>query len=353
MALPNQRHVHFFMPEELLDTVRYTAEICMSSDAKNDLRSFVNTKHGTSFALKWPKGWVFTYWRFDSGSPRAKLGARLISRKYVCCDKFLVSLGVVHRENVEPARDHPVVLVGEAGTVYIYDLDEDVLYLLSHKGFVGFYEGGLKNYHRLQEELCQENELVNDYILQLSKAVDFDELIRLRDGFIGKQSAVLKSDERYATLTICDSSCVANREARMSEWRRHALCNRLDVVFAFERWLGQRWVVLLTLVDDRGKVFMVDPGDERAYYVASSLSAFLKIGLMRFRCHYRFVDGCFKKAERKKRAEGGAGSAYGPTGCSRGAFCEGSSQRRSILNDFGAAVQSLLRRGMFNERSGR
>lgn len=337
--------------EGLLDTVRFTAELCFRGDAEKALKRFVGTKHGTNFPLKWPKGWTFTYWCFDSWSARSKLGVRLVKKKYVCCDACLVSVGVVHRSGVEPARDHPVVFIGDAGNVYLYDGDEDAVYLMSSKGFVGFYEGGLKNYHRLREDLCAENELTSDEVLQLSKASDYDELMILRDRRLGEHSTVMRGNERYATLTVCDSSCVANKTARLAEWCRHARCARMDVVFTFERWIDQRWVVLLTLVDDRGKVFMVDHGDGRAYYIASSLGAFLKVGLMRYRCNYRFTEGCFKKSERENRADGGAGSAYGPTGCSRGAFCGGPSRRWSLIEGAGTAVLSLMRRGTLEGRS--
>lgn len=335
---------------EVKDTVRYTMELSFTEDAEKGLSYFVRAKHGTSIALPWPSGWVFTYWNSFDGRSRSfsssssssgrsgygfglddathMLGPRLLKERYLCCDRFLVAIGVVHRCQEEPGRvGHPVLLIGEGGRVYVYDDCEDAVYLLSDRGFVSFYEDcGLRRFHRLREReailaASVSTKPDNHIMRMLVEAMTLTDLVSVRDRLLGGEIMLDTDDWGPVSLTVCDLEYIGRDQRAVDRWAWQASACRIEVVLCARCWSKEGSVIHIPILcSDNGQVFTVDLDDgDRARIAADDLCTFFMIGLLRFRNNYRYYKGCFSIPGGPNIED--AGSAFAPTACSRTMYC--------------------------------
>lgn len=308
-------------PEVLNDTIQYTYELSVSLNASKNLLDFVHLKHGTSIFLPWPKNWVFTYWNFRKDQIE-DMSLTLIKENYLCCDKFVVPVGVVHERAIEPGRQHPVVFIGEGGRVYLHDVVEDAIYLLSFKGFVDFCDIGLEAFHTLKEHMSIMDGTCKDrYLQKFISVLTLTELINVRDQLIGKEVTVNIGNDTQVTLIISNVQSTGYTTEKIEQWAKQAESYRIDVFICLRKWFMQRWINIPILVDDTMKVFAVDPENGNAYFMAKDVLTFLKIGLLRFQNNYRYYRNCYSNSTIQRVSSTGVGTAFRPTDCSRTIYC--------------------------------
>lgn len=304
------------------DTAQYTCELSVMMDAPKDLAHFVKMKHGTSIPIAWPQDWLFTFWDLGRDTETEGLGHRLLRERYLCCDSFLFEIGIVHPKGSEPGRCDLIILIGEGGRVYLYCETADDLHMISGRNFVDFYQNGLLNYHPLRETFSEENLVEDVGILDLMKADNMSDLICARDRHSGREVFKYRDGPACCNLTICDPVLAGHGHSDTSEWAKEAFANRVEVLMVHGRWIDQKWITVPIIVSDTGKLFAVDPDTNRVQFIASSLTAFMNIGMMRFNNLYRYYKNCYSHGEMSRTEGRGIGRAFRPTSCSRGLFCK-------------------------------
>lgn len=306
------------------DTAHLVTETATRRGAESLLRDLVKTHHGTRVSLGWPVGWVFTFWNFSFGRRYHNLGGRLLRGSYLCCERYLVEMGVVHDPSCDPGRRHPVLLIGEYGRCYVYDAYSDSLYLVSSRSFADLCARGLRDYHPLRETLsvgCPRTDWDDMVMRQFAESADLSEVVMIRDTYLCHESHVSTDGVTRAALVVCDLSRAGYGDDVVDRWTQQADAERIEVIMCYRKWIMSRWFVITIFVDDRLRVYAVDPEDGDARYIAPGIECFLRIGLLRFRNNTRYYRGCFSDSETERAESRDRGFAHRPTSCSRGVFC--------------------------------
>lgn len=313
------------------DTVQYVFELSVSDDSLKVLPDFITMKHGVQINIGWPDNWVFTFWDFGRSVEQKDVGAKIIRNQYLCCDRFLIPIGVVHKKDVEPGRPHPTVLTGEGGRVYVYDDREDAVYLVAGR-FVEFYETGLRKFHPVYEIHAPETPLCEDPVLKrFATTLTLNEITNIRDQMLGKEIAITENGVLWGLFTVCNSLYMGYGFERADEWRTQAGAHRVDVVMSLGRWVEGGWITIPVLCDDTGKIFCIDPSDEKLYFLAASFRIFLRVGMFRFRNNYRYYRGCYSPAEMERSVKQEIGYSFRPTECSRSMFCRAEQKQPGLF----------------------
>uniref|UniRef100_A0AAU7E0U5 Tegument protein UL43 n=1 Tax=Cardioderma bat herpesvirus TaxID=3141914 RepID=A0AAU7E0U5_9VIRU len=302
------------------DTAIYTFELSVGEDAPRALASFVSMKHGKYLALPWPPNWCFTYWDFSRDPAHQPLGERLLRELYVCCSEYIFEIGVVHDSSLDPGRAHPVILLGEGGRVYLYDGRNDVLSLVSQRGFVDFHQKGLIDCNPIREAMQEACYVSRDPIAKrLLKAQTLSEIAVERDTLTGREIGLL--ERQNISVMVANAAMAGYAPDDMDMFKRHACTDRLEVLLCVRVTSQEELTEVVIFIDGEGRIFGVDVNDSKIQYLAKDLYTFFRIGTLRFKNCYDYRKGCYSSESLHRAHHSGEGRAFRPTGCSRGVFC--------------------------------
>lgn len=284
-------------PRPYNDTMKYMSEVSVWCDAPRDLKKFLKLRHGQSVKLAWPDNWVFTIWDVTRVG-EIDVGKRILRDKYICCDRFLITVGLTHHEDLDPIRSRSVVLAGERGNVYVYERDEDAVYLVSSRGVYAMYEDGLTRHHGLREKFVDRGFVIqNDKLRYLFSKTTLVDLAAARDLMVGYRVILAYGDVSWGTATVCNVYSANCRSTAANDWAKKTASRQVELVMQVSTVCTETGAeaCLLIVVDDCGRVFGVDRQDETVHYLAADVVTFFQVGLMRFRNNCRFTISCFSK----------------------------------------------------------
>lgn len=242
---------------------------------------------------------------------------------YLCCDRFLTEVGVVHPLRSEPGRPHPVILLGEGGRVYLFWRDDESLHLLSPRGFVEFCDRGLSAFVPFLERCSANTSLMrNEVVREFVDAKTLADAVAARDRHLGYEVTV-EGDEcdSVSAFIVCDFSVLGYDDSYPDAWARNADSHRVEVLMCARRREGGIPSVVPILTDDVGRFFAIDSLDNRAHFLAKDAETFFRVGFLRFHRSFRYYRGCYSASDIDRTCVKGVGSAYRPSDCSRGVFC--------------------------------
>lgn len=312
-------------PEMILctDDVTYMHELIAAGDRRR-LQFLLHKFHFHHVLLPWPTGWVFTVIDATRSPRLQKASAAVLRDGYLCCDKVVIPIGVVHDVGREPAdAEHPVIIITLEGYVYMYDDGGvvPVLYLLTKQGFSDFCRRGLRERCGAGLDLKSTPVNYDEEPLRslLSCRSSIDDLVDARNRLLGSEAVIFHTDDMWTFIRISDLSNMGYDKEDFETWKLESGHLRLEVIFTIKAYISGAWVDSPVLVSDVGTVFYVEPGNNRLRFLATDLYNFLVLGVMRFRSNSCFPRGTFSASSRRSPII----SLYGrPIFCPRGHLCK-------------------------------
>lgn len=279
------------------DEVQYIHEL-VALKQRRQLQALLRRFRGRHVLLPWPAGWVFTVMDVTVSARLQKVGSAIFRDGHICCDDWVLPVGVVHDLAREPDEaEHPVILVTGDGYVYMYDDGgvSAVLYILTKHGFSDFCRRGLRERSTVGMDV---GSTPVDYEKEPLKSLlacrsSLDGLIGARDGMLGEETAIFHSDDLWTFICISDLTDTGYSPSDLEVWKEESGHSRLEPVFLVKACVGGIWVTSPVLVSDAGSVYYVDPSDSRVRFLAPDLYSFLVLGVMRFRNQGCFPRGTF------------------------------------------------------------
>ena len=262
------------------------------------LEEFILSKEGTSFVLPFPEEWRVTFHSLETIPEISKEDIEEIRNTYLCCEKTLIVVGVLHHVKKSTCRG-PILLQGDRGHLYVYNgfFDKSLYYVSSN--LQDFFLVGLKFFYPIYE-LC---DFIVDFetgskIVEHSKS--FSDMIIYRDENINV-CFILKSSPYKTYTRFCRLPMTPYTDQDLHRWKRVIRCNIVDVLFCVKHNVFGKWFELVIIFDVNGKIFGVD--DEQIIFLAHNITEFLKIGCLRFNENRRLHGYWFERTNDVRNVE--------------------------------------------------
>ncbi|AKT72703.1 Cy69 [Cynomolgus cytomegalovirus] len=297
--------------------VRHTF-ICSVSSQKPAKRliEHVRQMSGTTFPIRWPRGWIFTYRNFLRQGTFGRLNIKDLEKKYLCCDKFLIPVGTVSNgEEALTSGNVFILLLSEGGRVYVHDKNCDSVQLISRTGFHSLLTEGLMKYPPLREKLGPVRYSFGDSLaLEFEIPTDLMGVWRLCQRNAGKEFSWTCTENIYLAEVVEGERTYENPAHQ--EWIKDTGSVNVLHIFVLSMLWRQKLIDIPIVVNEQLRVFAVNPDTKRVEYLASSLPAFFRVGVLRLGNQQYFCRQCVRH---KKHCN--IPPAYLCNTCPREPFC--------------------------------
>nr|WRQ19867.1 MAG: protein m25.1 [Herpesviridae sp.] len=251
----------------------------------DEFERFCIRNKGCRLYLTWPLG-CFVLFRSDGELFFTGNDLRRLSDEYLCCREQLSVIGCVigsfadHRYlctfgNVaDIVHRLPIVLLGEESRVYLYDREDDAVYLLA-EDVPGFIKKGLRRFLPIH----------NEFGLTVVSHNEFTECVDV------PAFALAHRDEAYE-LPWPRAAYVRLMEPKIRRIRESAEeAQMMYFGYVSGRFLDPEFREILLAVDETGEIFSYNPWNFRLIRIARHIRELFVIGLRRVKKTYCYRPG--------------------------------------------------------------